>query len=286
MIVFTATDKVSGKIFAGSTRQSLEDHWDSLLTKESEGAMGEFFETLRESGVDAFKLEEWGYSDNPKELREMLAEAMEDLGALPIKPVLGSVRKVEVKAANAVMQELEELKQAMESGDPDDDFEPVSKSAGSEKPAGQEKVEVAVKPKAADPKPLRQTRSTEEAAEMRALIAGIEARRRAGLKSNRKAPGKKSVSSAIGKVTGTAQKASASGKSGAESTTLEKPKLSVGRSSSSAKEKRIREAIAAEKADMESQKRSQAAAEAQEMREIMAKLDERAKTAARIHRRM
>ncbi|WP_020409889.1 hypothetical protein [Hahella ganghwensis] len=284
MIVFTATDKVSGKVFAGSTRQSLEDHWDSLLTKEAEGAMGEFFETMRQSGVDAFKLEEWGYSDNPKELREMLAEAMEDLGALPIRPVLAAARKVETKAASAVMKELEELKQAMESGDPDEDYEPVSKASESDKAKVETKVEA--KPKKAEPGPLRHTRSTEEAAEMRALIAGIEARRRAGLKSNRKSPAKKPASSAIGKVTGTGKKAAAAKSSSGTVSEADKPKLASGRSGSSAKEKRIREAIAAQKAEMEAQKRTQAAAEAQEMRDIMAKLDERAKTAARIHRRM
>ncbi len=287
MIVFTATDQVSGKVFAGSTRHTLEVHWDNLLTQEAEGAMGEFFETLRRSGVEAFKIEEWGYSDNPKELREMLAEAMDDLSAVAIKPVLGSVRKAEAKAANAVLKELEELKQAMASDDEAEDLEPVSKSAKDDRVqvksastvvAASSSVEA--KPAAtkttASAKPLRHTRSTEEAAEMRALIAGIEARRRANLKSNRKPPAKKASGVASSKA-----------KSGAVSAPVAaKTKLPEGRASSSAKEKRIREAIASEKAALEAQKRGKAADEAKEMREIMSRLDERAKSAARIHRRM
>jgi len=288
VIVFTATDQVSGKVFAGNTRHTLEVHWDNLLTQEAEGAMGEFFETLRKSGVESFKIEEWGYSDNPKELREMLAEAMDDLNALPIKPVLGTVRKAEAKAANAVLKELEELKLAMKSDD--DDFDPVVKTSKSERaevntsatvitPSQKEVPINSAETKAAlSAKPLRHTRSTEEAAEMRALIAGIEARRRANLKSNRRVPTKKKV---------VAKASAESDNAGAVSAEVAvNPKLPEGRTSSSAKEKRIREAIASQKAEMEAQKRDKAADEAKEMRDIMARLDERAKSAARIHRRM
>lgn len=59
---------------------------------------------------------------------------------------------------------------------------------------------------------------------------------------------------------------------------IAKPKISSGRTNSAAKERAIKEAIAEEKAIRESEKLAKAAAEAQEMREIMARLDNRGST--------
>ncbi|ABC27333.1 hypothetical protein HCH_00423 [Hahella chejuensis KCTC 2396] len=271
MIVFTATDQVTGKVFAGSTRRSLEDHWGHLLVQESEGAMGEFFETLRSSGADSFKMEEWGYSDNPKELREMLAEAMEALGARAIKVTLTRPEN-KSKPSMDLMKELEALKQEMSDGSDDPDYTPKKKEAVV-KPEAPKTV-----PKA-EPKPLRHTASTREAEEMRALIAGIEARRRGGTKAGQKAA-KKAGAAGLAKA---AKSASGAAENAAP---VSRPKLSEGRTGSAAKEKRIREAIAAEKAELEAQKRNQASDEAKEMREIMARLDQRTKETARIHRRL
>ncbi len=59
---------------------------------------------------------------------------------------------------------------------------------------------------------------------------------------------------------------------------ITKPKVSSGRTNSAAKERAIKEAIAEEKAIRESAKLAKAAAEAKEMREIMARLDSRGST--------
>lgn len=56
-------------------------------------------------------------------------------------------------------------------------------------------------------------------------------------------------------------------------------KIATGRTTSTKKEKAIREAIAKEKADREQQKLSQIAAEADEMKAIMARLDARSASA-------
>ena len=62
---------------------------------------------------------------------------------------------------------------------------------------------------------------------------------------------------------------------GPVTTIFSKPKISSGRTNSAKKERAIKEAIAEEKAERESQKLAKAAAEAQEMRDIMARLDNR-----------
>ncbi len=62
---------------------------------------------------------------------------------------------------------------------------------------------------------------------------------------------------------------------GPVTTILAKPKISSGRTNSAAKERAIKEAIADEKAERESLKLAKAVAEAQEMRDIMSRLDSR-----------
>lgn len=59
---------------------------------------------------------------------------------------------------------------------------------------------------------------------------------------------------------------------------IAKLKISSGRTNSAAKERAIKEAIAEEKAIRESEKLAKAAAEAKEMRDIMARLDNRGST--------
>ncbi len=65
---------------------------------------------------------------------------------------------------------------------------------------------------------------------------------------------------------------------GAATSKIIKPKVASGRTNSAAKERAIKEAIAEEKAERESKKLAKAAAEAQEMRDIMARLDNRGST--------
>jgi hypothetical protein len=63
--------------------------------------------------------------------------------------------------------------------------------------------------------------------------------------------------------------------SGLLTTKIVKPKVASGRTNSAAKERAIKEAIAEEKAERESKKLMKASSEAQEMRDIMARLDNR-----------
>ncbi|MEH6450124.1 MAG: GIY-YIG nuclease family protein [Oleispira sp.] len=62
---------------------------------------------------------------------------------------------------------------------------------------------------------------------------------------------------------------------GPVTTILAKPKISSGRTNNASKERAIKEAISEEKAERETKKLMKASAEAQEMRDIMARLDNR-----------
>jgi hypothetical protein len=65
---------------------------------------------------------------------------------------------------------------------------------------------------------------------------------------------------------------------GTVTTKIIKPKVASGRTNSATKERAIKEAIAEEKAERESKKLMKASSEAQEMRDIMARLDNRGST--------
>ncbi len=139
---------------------------------------------------------------------------------------------------------------------------------------------------------LRQTRSTEEAAEMHSLMLGIEARRLAARKQTKV----KNVSGSRSGKAGAAEPRATSPGHGSvtETRTKVKPASSDrtlvappanGRTGSASKEKRIKEGIAREKAEREAQRQSRVAAEANEMADILARLDARNKEAAKIKRR-
>jgi hypothetical protein len=89
----------------------------------------------------------------------------------------------------------------------------------------------------------------------------------------------KPVKVAAPKKTAVKKSTTKSKTSGAPVTTkIVKPKVASGRTNSAAKERAIKEAIAEEKADRESKKLMKASSEAQEMRDIMARLDNRGST--------
>jgi hypothetical protein len=130
---------------------------------------------------------------------------------------------------------------------------------------------------------LRKTESTKVADDMKTVMMNIEMKRRqnrACSPTNTASKAKKSS-----KSVGTASSKKNGATSINKSSTAKKDKLPDGRVSSSAKEKRIKEAIAQERMERESAQAAKAAAEAKEMAEIMAKLDQRSKEKESLRRR-
>jgi len=160
----------------------------------------------------------------------------------------------------------------------------------------------------------RQVRGRDEYDEMNAVMARVEMRRLATKRSNaektkqeaaqkrkleREKKAAAATSSADSRGVQSSQAAAKSprptrsrAKSAVSATATEpKPKaasktlkLAAGRTGSSAKEKRIKEAIAQEKADRLAKKSSQSATEAAEMAALLARLDERSKKAEKMKR--
>lgn len=326
MIVFSATNEVTGDVFVGNTREGLEVEWAQLISQADEGASGKFFALIRRHGADSFEVEEYAYADSGAELRELTREARDELGAEAIKSARrssGSVIGKKSMSMEAIMASIEEAAREAEAGmapaTQQDSASAKSSVTPAKAPEASKPAVAAPSSNAAEPKiaagrsgsaskekrireaiaaereardQLRQTQSRNSQAEMNAVIARIEQRREANKASGKKSTTKKSTTkkSTVKKsaaTKSTATKASAAGASKANTATaVQTPsKLAAGRTGSSAKEKRIKEAIALEKAEREAQQKAKAAAEADEMAAILARLDARTKSAEKIKRR-
>ncbi len=134
---------------------------------------------------------------------------------------------------------------------------------------------------------LRQTASTQEVEDMKAVMMRIELKRRQNRASNQSSKSSRKINTQpTSKSTNNVTTLSTGG--GATKTVTTKPskdKLPDGRVSSSAKEKRIKEAIAQERMAREAAQAAKVAAEAKEMAEIMAKLDRKTKEKESLRRR-
>ncbi|MCP5163199.1 MAG: hypothetical protein H6999_05895 [Hahellaceae bacterium] len=113
MIVFTITNSVTGKVYVASTRHAPEERWAQLLTQAEEGAEGNLFDEIRSHGETAFSVEEWGFGEDPSEIRQLMREAQEDLGAEPLntgKTELATVskrKKLSDREAAKLLEDLE-----------------------------------------------------------------------------------------------------------------------------------------------------------------------------------
>jgi len=103
MVVFTAKNKVTGDVFVGSARDSVEEHWARLIVLAEEGGTGELLDAIREHSADQFEVETWDYADTAAESRELIRDASEQLNAKMIKtgrvPVAPAVKAPSRKKA-------------------------------------------------------------------------------------------------------------------------------------------------------------------------------------------
>lgn len=259
MIVFSATHKASGRAFVGSCRVDLDFHWAMLLTQAEEGVSGPLYDLLRAEGANSFDVAEYADADNARELSALCREAQEQLQAELIRSV--AQRKESSSHFDKSLLDVAE-------DDSDDDLDGWLQDRRQQQQKVQQQASESVPEPETQPQTsvvLRQTKSTEDAADMRALIASIEARRKSQLKSS--SPAKSARTS----VKSSVRKPASVAKGKAES--------------AAARERRIKAALAEEKASREAAKQRKVADEADEMAALMARLDARTKVAESIRRR-
>lgn len=263
MIVFSATHNTSGRVFIGSCRIELDFHWALLVTQADQGVGGDFFEHLRTDGANSFELEEYAYADSPREVGELVRDAIAETGGDPIRSQLRQPRKLAV-----TQPEIDELEVTVDDCSDDDiggwlaDRQQQARTeVAAQTKVATTAVATKVQAKVTVDAVLRETRTTEQAAEMRSVMAGIEARRR----SMRKSPPKTAARN------GTASSDSA--------------KRVPKKESAAARERRIKAALAEQKDARAAERQNAIAAEADEMSAILARLDARNKVADSIKRR-
>jgi len=280
MVVFTAKVKATEDVFVGSARDCVEEHWAQLIVLAEEGGSGELLDIIRKHGASQIEVETWGYGDSPAESRELMREACDQLDAKIIKT--GRVQPARVAAIKP--------KAALKTQEPE---KPKSKPVQA-KPAKTEhgpivsidisayqaqQASIAEKEKKPEPVNLRHTASTEIADDMKSVMVRIEMQRKLNRAKNSSTPTKKKAATTK-KVTSIKSAATT-----VQKERTKKLKLPDGRVGSSAKEKRIKEAIAQEKMEREAVHAAKAASEADEMAALLAKLDERTREKGKLMRR-
>ena len=85
MIIFTITNKVTGQIYVGSTRNDLECQWAKIQAATEQGLDFPLYRAIRTHGEDAFEVEEWDRAEDRQELLELEEEAIERLNAISLR---------------------------------------------------------------------------------------------------------------------------------------------------------------------------------------------------------
>ncbi|WP_163835149.1 GIY-YIG nuclease family protein [Spartinivicinus ruber] len=81
MIIFTITNKVTGQVFVGSTRNSLESQWAKIVSAAEQGLDYPLYNQICRYGDDQFDVEEWDYAETRDELLALEQEAVDSLQA-------------------------------------------------------------------------------------------------------------------------------------------------------------------------------------------------------------
>ncbi|MCL6416201.1 hypothetical protein MIB92_11110 [Aestuariirhabdus sp. Z084] len=80
MIVFTVSNRSTGKLYIGTTRNDLTLQWDKIVAAAEEGLDFPLYKEIRLHGADNFQVEEWDYTDDRHELATLEREALTTLG--------------------------------------------------------------------------------------------------------------------------------------------------------------------------------------------------------------
>ncbi|GAA6150828.1 hypothetical protein [Pseudoteredinibacter isoporae] len=326
MFVFTVSCEASQDVYVGSAKDSIEAQWAAIVAAADEGQEGTLQAAIRLHGVEMFTVEEWAFAENSRELRELLSEAREALSAKPIKLLRGPDAAPKRSGATQVSSDIRELfsmakaeyeSELVEELIPAEELEKKSTSraptslpekkessgslssaaSSSEKLASgrsgsaskEKRIKEAINAEREQRAVLRQQQASQEAKEMQAILLQIEQRRLAQ-KKKPVAKSKKSKNSLRSAVSSKPPKSPSTAASTATASRRKTAEASVavakGRTGSSIKEKRIKEAIAQEKAAIDAAKRQQAESQADEMAAILNRLDERNKAAASYKRKL
>ncbi|MDE1460551.1 hypothetical protein [Spartinivicinus poritis] len=99
MIIFTITNKVTGQVFVGSTRNSLESQWTKIVSAAEQGLDYPLYKQICRYGDDQFDVEEWDFADTREELMALEQEAIDSLQAESLRGYKTAVTQKRVVVA-------------------------------------------------------------------------------------------------------------------------------------------------------------------------------------------
>ncbi|MGH1370534.1 MAG: hypothetical protein ACRBBW_00760 [Cellvibrionaceae bacterium] len=263
MIVFTATNKETRDVYVGTARESVEEEWADLNAQAENGVAGQFFQQLRQQGAAGFEVDTWAYGESPSEARESMREARDELGAQPIKSSRSKVsaRKAVNEHSDSMKALMAVFQEAMTDGDSSDLDEPfdavVSEKNQNSSDQSTALAESAQKAPDAAPGANAQPEAISEDERMKSRVEAMKAAQAKLLRERAQ------------------QSKVAPKKTAKASTDATSTKIASGRTGSSAKEKRIREAIEAERERRENMRQSRGRDEYDEMSAVMARIEMR-----------
>jgi len=274
VIVFTITNNESDRVFVASCRNAPEDRWEQLITQANEGSEGEIFDEIRNHDTDVFCVEEWGFGEDPKEIRQLMREAQHDLGATVVNTgkvdALPSAKRKKLTDREA-SKLLEDIEKSL-ANDSDDDLIPTPSMRASDNTEAQEaRLSSDETPPVKEASSLSKTDTTKAAVGDRteSLIEQLA----------RKVEREKVAASAqklAAKKASVQPKPSLSNKAPVDK--LAKEKLPTGRTSSRVKEQQIRERIDKEREERAQAKQAAERREAVQMSKVIASIELRRKT--------
>jgi len=271
VIVFTVTNNESGRVFVASSRNAPEDRWEQLISQALDGSEGEIFNEIRNFDPTVFSVDEWGFGEDPKEIRQLMREAQHDLDATVINtgktdrlPSANRKKMTDLEASKL----LEDLEKSIAGGSEFDDIIPTP-SPHPDEIATDESLSQAETSTQSTTPPVSKEPAVSRTPAPAISESLIEKLARKVEREKIQANAKKL----------TQKKAAVSAKP--KNTTSEAPaqdKLPTGRTSSRAKEQRIKEGIEQAREDRAQARQASERREAVEMRKVITAIELRRKT--------
>ena len=127
LIIFTVTNKVTGQVYVGTTRNDLESQWEKMIAAAEQNMDYPLYRDLRTQGTDNFLVEEWDCTDDRSELAALEREAIETFSAKSLRGYKTSTVKIQPKKKvrqrkSSIEKELASIFASFSDGDDNDEI--------------------------------------------------------------------------------------------------------------------------------------------------------------------
>lgn len=178
MVVYTITNKVTNDVWVGTCTSSGEERFAQFCEAMNLGITAPIYKDLQVFGVSNFTVEEYAYTEDREELKELFSEAMEFNKGKSLMGVKTALPKVaEPKPVKSRTASLSTQKKAISTSRSMTSAPPKNKISTGRTSAAKEKI---IKEKLAEEKARQESEKSkqimEQAGEMAAILARLDAR--------------------------------------------------------------------------------------------------------------